>query len=230
MAKVKFGAMVQDARGAMDGVVYSKNQYGAYVRQKVSPVQPQTARQTLVRERLSTLAKRFSSVITQAQRDAWAGFARVNPISDVFGDKQSLSGVSSYVRLNSVILNCGGALIDVPPADLGVRGLLSAAVVMDTALAGSATLTFTDTPLGPNEALYLYATQGMNAGVQFFKPALRFVGCTAAGQASPFDALAFYTAKFGSMIKGTAVGWTISVADISKGAVSPGLFVRTVVL
>jgi hypothetical protein len=125
MAKVKFGGIAQDARGKIDGIVYSRNQYGSYVRVKVSPVQPNSARQTLIRERTTTLSKRFSTVISEAQRAAWSGFATANPVPDVFGNPQALSGITSYVRLNQVVLNAGGTIIDTPPADLQVPGLLS---------------------------------------------------------------------------------------------------------
>lgn len=228
MAKVKFGGLAQDARGKVDGVVYSKNQWGAYIRQKVSPVQPQTARQTLLRERMTTLSKRYSTIISEAQRAAWTGFAKVNPVIDVFGNPQSLSGISAYVRLNQVILNALGTIIDDPPADLEVTGLLSATVTA-TASPAALSIAFTASPLGANEKLYVWASAGKNAGRQFFKPDLRFIGVSAAAAASPFDALALYTAKHGSLIAGSAVGFLVAVCDVTKGAVSPGLFQRVVV-
>jgi hypothetical protein len=228
MAKIKFGALAQDARGKIDGIVYSRNQFGAYARQKVSPVQPQAFRQTLVRERLTSLSKRFSTVITDSQRQAWNAFAKVNPVVDVFGNPQALSGISAYVRLNAVIENAGAALIDTPPADLSVTGLLS---MTAAAAAGAATLgiTFTATPLGAGLELYIWATQGLNAGRQFFKPNLRFLGVSAAAQASPFAAGTLYTAKFGSLISGSAIGVLVGVCDPTKGAVTPGIFQRVVV-
>jgi hypothetical protein len=305
VAKVKFGALAQDARGKIDGVVYSRNQFGSYVRQKVSPVQPQTARQTLVRERLTTLSKRFSTLISDAQRQAWNAFAKVNPVVDVFGNPQALSGISAYVRLNGVILNGGGTIIDTPPADLSVAGLLSLSVSIEEAgdvnaatsgdvtgnvltlhfvsndlvvgqtvdlsgfaaggaplngqsvvvltqtattitatfvhadivATGAGTVTgreylalgFTPTPLGAGLRLYIWGSQGLNAGRNFFKPNLRFLGVSGAAQTSPYSASAIYDAKFGALIGGTAVGFLVGVCDITKGAVTPGIFQRVVV-
>lgn len=306
MAKVKFGALAQDARGKIDGVVYSKNQFGAYIRQKVSPVQPQTARQTLVRERQTTLSKRFSTIITEAQRQAWNGFGKVNPVVDVFGNPQALTGVAAYLRLNQVILNAGGAEIDTPPADLEVIGLESlsvqafaagvvqaataaslaanvltltavghsfvvgqilafsaftggladlngtnqtiATVVGDTLTfaivhandvgpetgtltsTGQVRVTFGASPLGAAERLYLFATAGLNAGRQFFQPNLRWIGVSGAAATTPYDASADYTGKFGSLIAGQAIGLKVHVVDRTKGALSPGIFVRVVVV
>jgi len=228
VAKVKFGGMAADARGKMDGIVFSKNQFGGYVRQKVSPVQPRGFRQTLVRERQTTLSKRFSTVITEAQRAAWNGFAAVNPVPDVFGNPQSLTGISSYVRLNQVILNAGGTIIDTPPPDLEVAGLLS---MTATASAGAGTLsiTFTPTPLGAGLVLYIWSSEGKGAAVNFFRPFLRFIGVSPAAPASPFAAGALYTAKFGSLVEGQAIGVLVGVCDPAKGAVSPGIFQRVVV-
>jgi hypothetical protein len=228
MAKIKFGGMVADARGKLDGVVYSKNQYGAYVRNKVSPVQPQTARQTLVRERLTQLSKAYSTVLTDAARAAWSGFAKINPSVDIFGQPQAQTGIATYVRLNSVLFNVGSARIDVPPANLAVKALMSVNV---TASAGpnAVSVGFTATPTGAAEMLYLFATQGFSAGRQFFKPAMRFIGSGGPALASPMDATALYVAKFGDLVTGQVIGFMVAVADNATGAVSPGLFARVVV-
>lgn len=222
MAKVKFGAMVNDARGKMDGVVYSKNQYGAYVRQKVSPVNPLTARQTLVRQRLSNLSKYWGGTLTAAQRAAWNGFAKLNPVVDVFNDKQQLSGLAAFVRLNSAILNSSDTQIDTPPADLLVTGLASVTI---TASSGPSvvSIAFTATPLPAGHKLYIWATPGLSAGITFYKPFLRFVGASAAAQASPYVATVPYTNKFGDTVSGQQIGFLIAVIDGTKGAIAPGL-------
>ena len=42
MAKILTTAIVADIRNKLNGSVFSKNRYGAYVRTKVTPVNPQT--------------------------------------------------------------------------------------------------------------------------------------------------------------------------------------------
>ena len=222
MAKVKFGAMVNDARGKMDGVVYSKNQYGAYVRQKVSPVNPLSARQTLVRQRLSNLSKYWGGTLTEAQRAAWTGFAKLNPVVDVFNDKQQLSGLACFVRLNAAILNAGATQIDTPPVDLDVTGLASVTI---TATAGPSvvSIAFTATPLPAGHRVYVFATPGLSPGVTFYKPFLRFIGVSAAAQVSPYVATTVYTDKFGDTVLGQKIGFLVAVVDGTKGSVAPGL-------
>lgn len=228
MAKIKFGALAEDARGKIAGVVYSRNQFGAYIREKVSPVQPSTVRQTEVRETLTALSKRWFDTLTDAQRLAWIAFAKVTPVPDVFGNPNLLTGLNAYIRLNGVLRNAGEAIIDTPPADLAAVGLITAAVAMAAGLA-TASLTFTATPLAAADFLYISATQGLTAGRFFFKPFYRFIGLSNAGQASPFTAGPIYTTKFGSMIEGSAVGWKIQVLNSTNGALTPGIHARSIV-
>src|SRR3546814_3353017 len=49
ISKVKFGALMTDARGKLGGHVFSKNRAGSYLRTKVTPVNQQTSYQTSVR-------------------------------------------------------------------------------------------------------------------------------------------------------------------------------------
>ena len=228
MAKIKFGALAEDARGKIGGVVYSRNQFGGYIREKVSPVQPSTARQTIVRERVTSITKRWFDTLTDDQRLAWIAFAKVTPVPDVFGNPNLLTGINAFLRLNGVLENAGEAAITSPPADLAALGLATASVAMGAAGA-TASITFTATPLAATDFLYIWATQGLTAGRFFFKPFYRFLGVSGAGQISPFTAGPIYTTKFGSMIVGSAVGWKIQVMRSTNGALTPGLTVRSIV-
>ena len=51
--KIKWGALMVDGRGKIGGQVASKNRAGAYMRNKVTPVNQQTSYQLTVRNRLS---------------------------------------------------------------------------------------------------------------------------------------------------------------------------------
>jgi hypothetical protein len=228
MAKIKFGGLAQDARGKIAGIVYSANQFGGYVRAKVSPTQPRTTRQTLVRDRLTTLSKAWASDITDPQRAAWNSFAKLNTTRDVFGNSQAGTGINAYLRVNGVLLNLDEAREDTPPADLMVEGLATVTVTV-SAGGGSALIDFTPTPLDADFALYIFATPGLTPGRSFFTPFMRFLVASNPGEATGFDAGPAYIDKFGSMIEGSATGWLIAVADITKGAITTGIFVRAIV-
>lgn len=135
MAKILFGAMVTDARGKLAGIVYSKNAAGAYARQKVSPTQSLTTRRGTVRERVTNLSKYFSASLTPDQVAAWNGFAKNNPVTDIFGRSQTLSGITTFTRLNATIINVGGSQIDDPPPSLTITGITTMSVTANSGAA-----------------------------------------------------------------------------------------------
>jgi hypothetical protein len=182
MAKIMFGALATDVRGKIAGIVYSKNQFGGYVRQKVSPTQAPSARRTLVRERLTGLAKAWRNDLTPAQVAAWNSFAKANPVTDVFGRAQNTSGIQKYVTQNANIINAGGTRIDDPPASLFINNLTDLTVVATSG--GTVTLpvvsgeTTTDT----------FTVSGHHASQLPNGTVLTAVGVT--GNAGPFTVVA----------------------------------------
>jgi hypothetical protein len=228
MAKVQFGGIATDARGKLAGIVYSKNAAGAYVRQKVSPTQSLTTRRGLVRSRITNLSKYWSATLTAAQIASWNAFAKNNPVTDVFGRSQTLSGIQTFCRLNAQILNVGGTQIDVPPPSLTIVGITTITV---TAVAGVAALSiaYTATPLAANTVLNVFATQQLPVGRTFTKPFMRWIFSSAAAAASPANVLAAYTAKFGTLVAGSKIGVLVNVVNDDTGAATTGLYALTTV-
>jgi hypothetical protein len=228
MAKIMFGSLATDARGKIAGIVYSKNAAGAYVRQKVSPTQSLTARRGLVRERVTNLSKYWSMTLTPAQVLAWNAFAKNNPVSDVFGRSQTLSGIQTFVRLNAVIANVGGSQIDDPPTSLTITGITT---LTASAAAGtpSFSLVYAPTPLETNAVLNVFASQQLPTGRTFTKPFLRWIFNSATAAASPANILSAYTAKFGALVAGATIGIRANVVDDTTGAQTTGLYTRITV-
>lgn len=223
MAKIMFGAIATDARGKVAGIVYSKNAAGAYIRQKVSPTQSLTTRRGLVRSRLTNLSKFWSASLTASQVAAWNSFSKNNPVTDVFGRSQTLSGIQTYCRLNAIILNVGGTQIDDPPASLTIQGITTIAA---TAAAGTPALSivFGPSPLDTNVCLNVFATQQLPVGRTFTKPFMRWIFASAAAATTPANVLSAYTAKFGALVAGTKIGLLVNVADKTTGAQTTGLY------
>jgi len=107
MAKVKFSALISDMRNKLNGSVFSKNRAGSYLRNKVTPSNPSTPSQALVRSILGTLASTWRT-LTDPQRDAWNAAVESWLTTDIFGDTVTPSGFGLYVRLNGNIVNAGG--------------------------------------------------------------------------------------------------------------------------
>lgn len=175
MAKIKFGMMMTDARGKLGGQVFSKNRAGAYVRTKVTPVNPQTALQQEGRELLGALSTQWG-LLTQAQIDQWNQAVDEWKTTDVFGDIKKPSGKNLFTKLNMVRLRYFPALPvqQVPP----VKQSLEVYVPTDTDLdptPSQITITMNE-QLGVGEPFLVRYTQPLSRGVSFVKNKLRVLG------------------------------------------------------
>jgi len=115
MAKITFAAPVAEARGKVGGIVYSRNTWGAYIRNKVSPVQPRTPAQNLIRAKMTQMAERWRDVLTSTQRLAWELYAELTTkMLKVLG-RTGLNGITAYTRYNVEWTRNGGTPVDVAP-------------------------------------------------------------------------------------------------------------------
>ena len=90
--KVKFGGGLTDARGSIAGNTFSRNHFGAFVRARVTPTNPNTDRQVHVRASLAFLSARWSNTLTLAQRTAWELYGSSVAMTDVLGATIYLTG------------------------------------------------------------------------------------------------------------------------------------------
>jgi hypothetical protein len=200
MALLKLGGLAQDVRGSLNGSVFSRNRGGAYVRTKVSPVQPITASNTLSRELFKAISQRWASTPTSGQRSGIEAFAAVHPFSNVFGDAIILSGIAFYQALNKRLRQVGEDYLDDAPATWAVDDLGD--VVADITAAGgvitAASLTPARTLYAP-EGLYVFATPPLLGARKAQRNNYRLVNTPLSGlYASAFDFTADLNARFGS--------------------------------
>lgn len=193
--KIKWGALVVDGRNKIGGQVASKNRAGAYMRNKVTPVNPQTSYQVTIRARLSSISSSWRG-LSAGQRLAWNAAVSDYKKTDIFGDIQNPSGFNLYQKLNNNLDNIGVAAITNPPLPVAVSvfdtGVLAAA-------AGAQTLSLTVTPaVQPvGESIIFRATAGQSAGKTFVKSEFRQILVSTAAVAGAYDLAAAYIAKFG---------------------------------
>lgn len=97
MALLKYGPIVSEARGKLNGVVLSRNQYGAYARAVGTLVDPETSWQQRQRANLITASQAWRA-LTQSDRTGWQAATHLHMRSNIFGDSFELSGHNLYVR------------------------------------------------------------------------------------------------------------------------------------
>lgn len=203
MAKILMTAIVADIRNKLNGSVFSKNRYGAYVRTKVTPVNPQSVSQQNVRNRLSTNSQAWRG-LTEAQRQAWIDAAPSFPQTDIFGNTKILSGSALYVKLNNNLAQLGIAAISDAPTPVAIPAVTISIATL--AVTGSAfTVAFTPTPIPADFELVIKTTPNIGAGISFVKNRYRYLTAEDAAAASPADLWAAQTALHGAPVAGQKV-------------------------
>jgi hypothetical protein len=192
MALIKYGALISEARGKEAGLVFSRNSYGGYVKQKVSPVNPQTEFQLRERARLGVLAQQWVG-LTEVQKDQWKQFGQQMTRVNRFGDQTGYTGFNAYVKCNRNRAIVGLAPISVPVTPISFP-VLTVVLTITTVLVS---LAFTPTPLTTGLYLVVEATPNILTGRRFIKNFYRLVGASAVSAASPFVLTTLYQNRFG---------------------------------
>lgn len=216
MAKVKFGALMTDARGKLGGHVFSKNRSGSYLRTKVTPVNPQTAYQSAARALFATISSQWSG-LTQAVRDAFNGAVQDWAQTDIFGDLKNPSGKNLFQRLNNQAQSAGLAPVVTLPSKLEMPDAVITAVPIGVT-AGTLAVTGADT--SASTQVVLFATAPQSDGTKFVKNRLRQIYAVSGSTYSATDAFDAYEAKFGTI----ATGQNIFVGTkyvLASGQASP---------
>lgn len=203
MAKVNFGVGVSEIRNKIGGIVFARNRGGAYMRTKVTPLNPQTTAQAGARSLLTSLAQAFRS-LSQEQITAWNNAVTQWQTTDIFGMLVSPTGLALYVRLNANIINAGGTVIDTPPSPVGAASLGS--LSLTAAVTGNVfDVAFSPATVPADHSMYVEATPMLSPGINNANSKFRFIGIAAAAAASPADLFTEETSKFGSLVAGQKV-------------------------
>jgi hypothetical protein len=213
MAKIRFGEVVADARGHIDGIVYTRNRYGAYASNRVAPVNPNTVRQQTIRENFVSLTTGWRD-LTESQRTAWALLGSQMIRTDSLGNDYTLTGQQAYMSVNGVRLNQQQSVVDDAPILDTIPAITSASIVV-TASGNAFTLTWTGTGFGASNGFDVWATPPLSAGKSFFRPSdYRWI-LFDDNPSSPINMLAAYEAKYGTLVAGD-VGAKVSVLLVPR--------------
>lgn len=217
MAKIKYSALVSDMRNKLNGSVLSANRYGSYIRNKVTPVNPQSIYQQNARQVLSNLSSGYRN-LDRSQISAWNSSGVNFPFTDIFGDVKHLSGQTLFVKLNANLLKVGKSQISVPPLPQSFPDLAISDedfnINAQGELAGSFKIGDATVPTGMS--LVVYATAGVSPSIQFVKNRFRFLG-TFSATASLVDVSAKFTERFGAPLVGENVHLRIAYVNEATG-------------
>jgi hypothetical protein len=111
MARVFYGDIVSSMAGSVGSSTYSRNRYGQYKKNKPNPVNPNTARQIIVRSIFNSAVGMWQT-LTAAQRTAWKLFA--DSVTLAPGSNR-LDAMPEFVRCNTARGNAGLTMVSAAP-------------------------------------------------------------------------------------------------------------------
>lgn len=229
MARILYsGIGIVDGSGKLNGSVLSKNKGGAYVRTKVTPVNPQTTAQQNQRNILSTWSQGWRG-LTPAQRSGWNSAAVNFPYVDRFGNVRQLSGFQLYCKLNINLNVAGVAGIDDAPTPVEIPAITALAIASDES-STNYTVTFTPTPIPADNALLIEAVANVAPGKSFVKNLFRQIAVVAAAGTSPYNGNTAIAAKFGAPVAGNQVFVRATMISTLTGQRGVPLQAQTVIV
>lgn len=198
------------------------------MRNKVTPVNPQTSFQQAVRAAL-TAASQSWRTLTQAQRDAWNTVVPNFAKTDIFGDIKNPSGINLYNRLYLNANTIGGTPLTSPPALSSSPGVPDIGLTADSS-PQTFTITSGLTSVPAGEDWVVMATPNQSAGREFVKNQYRIIAVLASGTTLPSAQITNFTNKFGALVGGEKVGLQVKAIDTTTFVEGPQSSVLEIVL
>jgi len=183
----------QQRSGKQGGIVFSHNRGGPYVRNRSIPTNPNTDRQSAVRNAVRNLAIFWETQLTQLQRDGWDAYGANVSWLNRLGQSIKLTGMNHFIRCNTQNIVLAIPRIDDAPAiqDIGDSEDQLAA----TASEATQQITIDGNPTAPwiLEALgwqHWYMGLPQNASRKYFSSPFRLCHSAPGAGPPPYPAVA----------------------------------------
>ena len=204
-ARIQLASNLDDARGKIGNIVYSKGRSVHTQRKRVKPTNPQTSYQATIRAYI----KQFSAAWRSLDPDvivAWNQMALTLTKSNVFGGKYHTTGHKLFVAWNSeAFMNGATVQIDNPFTVTIPTVVQISAIDPDSTGTPHFTVT-TDVAVPANSKLIIECTAQVSAGISNFKGKFRRVAVLTGGTASGAQNITTaYTDRFGDLISGKKI-------------------------
>lgn len=172
------GSLIAQASGSVAGNTFSRNRGGQYIRNRATPINPNTAQQIAVRSAFADLSNLWSEILTQGQRDAWNTYAANVPVLNRLGDSIFLTGFNMYIRSNTSRMQAGIVRNDDGPTDFNL-GSFTPTTSVAKVTADAIEVSFTAADLWVNEDgahMMVYTSRSVAPTIDFFKGPFQFAG------------------------------------------------------
>lgn len=219
-ALIKMGAFVTDISGKIGGTIFSRGRGGAYAKNKVIPLNPQTQAQQLVRQGFGALSAVWRGLL-EIQRKAWDAATDDYPYQNRLGETKFLSGFGLHQQINLSLGTINKPRILIPLAPALVNAIASMVVVITAG--GVKTINATKLGVSADTDWSVEATESVSPGVSNVSNRFKRIAVlTDADTGAAFDIDAAYTAVFGEPLVGSRV--TIRLKPVNKNTGQSGVF------
>jgi hypothetical protein len=226
MAKIKLGTIVGQISGSAGATTFAHGRFGAYIRLRSIPVQPDSTPQLQQRAALSHLASEWGT-LNATKRLAWKVWGQNNPITDRLGDKRVLSGAMAYVQCNARLQRLALPTFDTPPVAPAPSALTSLSISASVATQ-NVTVSFAPSPIGANHMLSIFGCKTPTPTINYIKNLLRWLDAETVLGGTPYT-LTNFAAKLGTLSLGEcAIVWCY-VLDGANGLQSTPIEARCTV-
>lgn len=217
MALVKYSPLIAEARGKVGDVIFSRNTYGAYVRDYVIPVQPGSTEQVKYQDYYAAVIGGWQG-LTDVQRSMWIKASIDWSRKNIFGDGSKLSGFNLYVKLNMNRQKISLSNFSVPP--LHVPPILVRPVSLSIVNFSSVMNLSVDVAPTSTNNLIIYATPPLSPGINFVETEYRLFSIKKTG--TSFTLGASYSSFFGTFpAVGEKVFLRLATVATASGIQSP---------
>lgn len=196
-------ALIGQLSRSQGSTTASHNRFGAYLRNRVIPTNPNTSKQAAARNTLAAASQGWRA-LNETQRDGWTALGSQMIRLDTLGQEYTLTGLQAYssqYRNNDTV---GNTLLTDPPILDEPTSLTSLTLTADDTPALS--VAFGPSPLATGEKIVIEATDQVSAGKSFMpRSAYKTVFVGAAASTTPANILSAWNAIYGSLVLGSKI-------------------------
>jgi len=208
MALVKYGALITEIKGKVNGQVFQGGNAGFVLRNKNSRPGNDSLSRSAATNLMSQVAGSWR-YLSPAERLAWSTAAENWLFVNRYGETYTGSGYQMYCAYNRRLIQRGQSMVLVPVVpETGTDPL---AIQLDVA-ASNFVITWDQNP-GASSYYNVYATRLYAASQRQFNRPFYFLG-TVTGETGDFDCMAPWVAKFGSWLFDYGISVKVVSADI----------------
>lgn len=192
MTRLKFGAIVIDARGKIGGHILGKGLHGNYIGTKTPPKKITTIYQKKIRDRFRQISSAWAD-LSVYDRESWNQKIHLYTRTNVFRDLKNPTGKNLHQQLNLNLLLSDQNLVDTCPDPLPVHSPGIENVEAEENPTSLKIQTSFDTT---GNKIMCYATGIVSAGVTSVRQRLRFIGSRSGDLPGTFDFSEDYNNRF----------------------------------